>query len=562
MHEGHGPGNGMPLMTGRRIASIWFPRFAIQRWARGNEDAARAGPIGLVSEGAHGILIDAVNAQARDGGARPGQRLADARAALPTLAVWPSDKPGDVAALDRLCRWSERWCPFVAIDGSDGLLLDITGAAHLFGGEARLTAEMRARFRRVGLTARIAIAPTVGAAWALARYASTSPFGLSLSKSCPSGASAPKERAGLRQAQSQRSEGRTPNTICPPEALAATLGPLPVSALRLDDDTVLLLGRLGLKTIAALAEIPTLGLARRFARADGPWADPPLRLAQAFGRAEEPVNPAVHAPVPRVMRRVVEPVLHVPILEPLVVEMAEALCRQLAERHAGARHLGFQAFRVDGDVQLLEARTSQAMRDPRHMVRLFAERFETLDAGFGFDAFALTALWHEPLDPIQAGLIEAEHDATSLARLIDRLSARIGPGNVRVPLLVESHLPERALSWQPALGAASVRTAPPPITPERPIRLFDRPEPIGVTYATPEGEPRLFQWRRKQHRIVKVEGPERIAPEWWRERSTTRLRDYYRVEDDAGARFWIYRNGLIEDGRGGMPDWYLHGLFA
>lgn len=442
------------------------------------------------------------------------------------LAVWPSDKAGDVAALERLCHWSERWCPFVATDGPDGLLLDITGAAHLFGGEHRLAAEMRARFRAMRLTARVAIAPTIGAAWALARYGDTRP------------------------------------AICLSDALPTMLGPLPVSALRLNDDIVLLLGRLGLKTIAALADIPTLGLARRFARADGPFADPPLRLAQAFGRTEEPVNPAIRAPVPRVVRRVVEPVLHIPILEPLVVEMAEALSGQLAERHAGARHLGFQAFRVDGDVQMLEARTSQAMRDPRHMVRLFSEKFETLDAGFGFDAFVLAALWHEPLDPAQVGLIEAEQDATSLARLIDRLSARIGTGNVRVPLFVESHLPERALSWQPALGAASARTQPPPITPERPIRLFDRPEPIGVTYASPEGEPRLFQWRRKQHRIVKVEGPERIAPEWWRERSGTRLRDYYRVEDDAGARFWIYRNGRTGDGRGGVPDWYIHGLFA
>lgn len=518
-------------MMGRRIASIWFPRFAIQRWARANGEAARAGPVGLVSEGAHGILIDAVNALARDGGARRGQRLADARAALPTLAVWSSDKPGDAAALDRLSRWSERWCPFVAVEGDDGLLLDITGAAHLFGGEARLAAEMRARFRAMGLTARIAIAPTIGAAWALAHHGAMP-------------------------------EGRISCSICSPESLAATLGPLPVSALRLDDDVVMLLGRLGLKTIAALVEIPALALARRFTRADGPFADPPLRLAQAFGRTEEPVNPEVRAPMPRVVRRVMEPVSHIPVLEPLMVEMAEALCRQLAERHAGARHLGFQAFRVDGDVQGLEARTSRAMRDPRHMVRLFSERFEMLDAGFGFDAFALTALWHEPLDPAQAGLIAAERDATSLARLVDRLSARLGAGNVRVPLFAESHLPERALQWRPALEEAPDDGAPAPFTPERPIRLFDRPEQIGVTYATPEGEPRRFQWRRRLHRIVKVEGPERIAPEWWRERSRTRLRDYYRVEDEDGARFWIYRNGLIDDGRGGAPDWYLHGLFA
>lgn len=479
-----------------------------------------------MTEGAQGVIIDAINRHARDGGARRGQRLADARAAFPPLAAWPSDKEGDAAALDALRTWSERWCPFVAVDGADGLLLDVTGAAHLFGGEEALAGEIRARFRGAGLTARVAIAPTVGAAWALARHSAARP------------------------------------AICQPDALAQMLGPLPVGALRLDEDTVLLLGRLGLKTIAPLADIPQLALARRFAKPASPWSDPPLRLAQAFGRREEPIAPIIRPPAPRVTRRVMEPILHAELLVPLVGEMADLLCKRLAEDHQGARHLALQAFRVDGDVQTLEARTSQPMRDPNHMLKLFAERFEQLDAGFGFDAFALTALWHEPLDPAQTGLIEPEHDAASLARLIDRLSARLGGANVTMPHPIESHLPERAFAWRPALGPAPKPGTAAPTGPARPLRMLERPEPIGVTYATPQGDPKQMDWRRRTHRLVRVEGPERIAPEWWRSPGRTRLRDYYRIEDEAGQRYWIYRYGVAGDGRGGAPEWFLHGIDA
>ncbi len=129
----------------------------------------------------------------------------------------------------------------------------------------------------------------------------------------------------------------------------------------------------------------------------------------------------------------------------------------------------------------------------------------------------------------------------------------------------ESHLPERASGWE-----AAIRDRPTP-NPSRlregssknaPQRLLDRPEAIAVVYATPEGLPRRFVWRRAVHDIARVEGPERIAPEWWREPSTSRLRDYYRVEDQAGRRYWIYREGVIGDGRGGVPDWFIHGLFG
>lgn len=510
-------------MTARRIASIWFPRLAIERWARHDPERHDAEPVALVTEGPRGVVIDAVNTLALRGGARIGQKLADARAAFPPLAAIPSDLEGDAAALARLARWCERWTPFARVDGADALLLDLTGGAHLFGGETTFIDTVKDKFDKFGLVARIAIAPTIGAAWALARHADRS--------------------------------------LCGDDDLAQMLSPLPVQALRLDDATCLLLHRLGLKTIAQLAAVPQRALSRRFSRGDGPWADPSLRLDQAFGRVEEPLDPHVEAPRPRATARVFEPVLDVPVLEPIVLDLATDLSAQLAERHSGARHLRLTAFRVDGDVQSLEARTSLAMRDPAHIAKLLAESLQTLDAGFGFDAFALTALWHEPLGAVQSGLLEAKTDDTSLARLIDRLSAKIGARHVRVPDFAESHLPDRRLGWLSVLG----KPRPPasgPIVPERPLRLFDRPEPIAVTYSTPQGAPRQFRWRKHIHRVVRHQGPERIAPEWWHARSTTRLRDYYRVEDSEGRRYWIFRNGVIGDGRGGAPDWYLHGLFG
>jgi protein ImuB len=214
---------------------------------------------------------------------------------------------------------------------------------------------------------------------------------------------------------------------------------------------------------------------------------------------------------------------------------------------------------VDGGVATASVATAIAGRDPKHLQRLLIDKTACLDPGFGFDAFALVADWTESLDAAQESLIDEPTGTRDLARLIDRLTVKLGASAVRRPQPFESHLPERAVQWISALKSASSSSCE---TAARPHRLLDRPEAIDVIYATPEGMPRRFVWRRAVHDIARVEGPERIAPEWWRERSTARLRDYYRVEDQAGRRYWIYREGLAGDGRGGAPNWYLHGLFA
>jgi protein ImuB len=236
------------------------------------------------------------------------------------------------------------------------------------------------------------------------------------------------------------------------------------------------------------------------------------------------------------------------------------LVRELQQRHLGARQLALTGFRVDGSVAVASVATSIASREPRHLQRLLADKAAALDPGFGFDAFALEASWAEPLGASQDSLVEEPSGQRDLARLIDRLTVKLGPGAVRRPRVQQSHVPERAIGWQPAVSSSPARDDSE--RPARPQRLLDRAEAIAVVYATPEGVPRRFVWRRSVHDIARVDGPERIAPEWWREPSTSRLRDYYRVEDKEGRRFWIYREGIAGDGRGGAPEWFMHGLFG
>ena len=493
-------------------------------------------------------MIAAVTEAAAASGARVGARLTAARALDPGLVAVPADPAGDAALVERLARWAARWSPLVEVDGPDGLKLDIGGVAHLFGGEAALVEDVRARFAALGLTSRVAVAPTPGAAWALCRF-SPSPLA--------------GEGGARRAAVGGRGNGSAPPPLPNPslargEGLAALLAPLPVAALRLSPTAVRTLERLGFKTIGALAGVPRRSLARRFREADNPLD----ALDRALGRQPEPLIATACAPPPEASFGVAEPASDPAVLPSALARLADPLVRELGRRRLGARRIAFLAFRVDGEVGEVEAETALPTRDPAHIVRLLGDKVQGLDPGFGFDGFKLVARWCEPLDAAQDALLGEPPPDLELARLIDRLVARLGAERVRRPAARESHLPEEASGWASALAD---RPSPGPSRAregERPQRLLDLPEAIAVIYATPEGLPRRFVWRRAVHDIARVEGPERIAPELWRAPSKARLRDYYRVEDQAGRRFWIYREGLIGDGRGGAPAWYLHGLFG
>jgi protein ImuB len=260
------------------------------------------------------------------------------------------------------------------------------------------------------------------------------------------------------------------------------------------------------------------------------------------------------------LAKLAEPATHPEAAAQALDQLVPELARQLEARKLGARRLHLAGYRVDGSVAGTGVATAIPSREPRHLRRLLIDKAASLDPEFGFDAFALTASWCEPLGGRQESLVDEPNGEAEVAKLVDRLSVKLGAERVRVPCPQQSHLPERANSWVTAVLSPDVPAAV--ATTVRPQKLLDRPETIAVVYATPEGLPRRFVWRRLVHDIARVEGPERIAPEWWRERSTARLRDYYRVEDNDGRRYWIFREGLAGDGRGGAPEWYIHGLFG
>jgi protein ImuB len=490
-------------------------------------------PFVLIDKGVHGLTLHALNPAARTAGLWRGQAHADACAMLPHLISAPAEQDRDLAALKRLALWAERFSPSVAIDilipGYEGLFLDMTGGAHLFGGEAAMLAELRGRLARVGVEAQLAMADSPAAAWALARFSGEAEV------VAPTG--------GLRQA----------------------LAGLPVEGLRLEPKALALLKRFGLKTIGDLYGLPRAGLARRFRGEIGFRVVE--RLDQALGVLPESLDPERPAPCYRVWTPFAEPVIDMAGVGVSLPGLAEALCGQLSRDGRGARRLRLTGFRVDGRVTLIEAGLSAPAATPAHLMRLLREKgLEKLDLGFGIDALMLSAEKAEPLETRQGQMDDSMGEAPThaLATLIDRLQARLGEPAVRRPQLTESWVPERSEAWTPAGPEA-------PPAPERddarlrPILLFEAPEPVQTLAELPDGVPARFIWRRAARRVVKAEGPERLGAEWWAppQGKPQRSRDYYRVEDDNGRRYWLYREGLYgREDADRAPTWWIAGVFA
>lgn len=533
----------------RRVLSVWLTDWPLDRRARmlgGRESRSAAPdeppsalpPFALTERIATGVRVVAADAAASAFGVAPGLRLADARARAPGLLSEEIDRAADAAALERLARWMTRWSPAVAVDGRDGVLLDVTGCAHLWGGESGLMADVSARLDRLGLRHRLGLAATPGAAWALAHTAS---------------------------GQITRLEGD----------LGTGLGDLPVAGLRLGEEALTLLRRFGLTRIGQLAGIGRAALARRFQSAEA--ADRVLlRLDQAMGRIAEPLRPL--EPLPEHSARVPcpEPLIDQAGLEAAIARLVADLATGLETAGLGTRHLRLIAYRSDGTRAEREARAARPSRDPAHLARLLTDRLEGLDPGFGIDLVRLEAgalgsveMAAPPLRGAGAG--EAQ-DPAALAALADRMASRLGAELVTTALPQESHLPERTEQRRAFAGSLPDWTdaveAPPEHDGLRPPALFDRPEPVEVVAEIPDGPPMRFVWRRVPRRVVRAEGPERIGPEWWRAQpggdagTSARARDYYRVEDRDGRRYWLYREGLYEDGQATLPRWYLHGLFG
>jgi protein ImuB len=469
------------------------------------------------------LRLTALDEKAETIGLRRHQGLTEARALYPQLEIAEENSAKDHDLLSAIADWCDRYTPLVATDGDDGLFLDITGCTHLFGGEEALLQDILARLLRMGFDVRGAIASSPALAWAIAHFG----------------------RGG----------------VIGDEHAHDLLLPLPIQALRLETRLISSLSKLGLKRIRDLIAAPRAPLARRFG------IRLMQRLDQALGHEEEPISPRRPVASLSAERRLAEPIVSQEDILHLAGRLAASLKPGLEARGAGGRLFELVLFRVDGKVLRIVVGASQPLRDPQRIGRLFSEKLagihDDLDAGFGFEILRLNVLNHEDFNAKQGDFAGKSESETSLPDFIDKVTARLGPDCLNGFVLQESHIPEKAVLAMPAtqhIRSKKIIEAALPVT-DRPLRLLKRPEPMeAFTSEVPDGPPGSFRWRRALHRTARSEGPERIEPEWWNNLEGERVRDYFRVEDEQGYRFWIYREGFY--GSNPPPRWFVHGIFA
>lgn len=486
----------------RRVISMWFPRLASDRALRLRPID---GPFAITLQESNANRIYCLNWQAEKQGLQQGMSYVDARVYCPDLQSSPAAPNRDQQFLIALRRWATRYCPWVGIEGTDGLVLDITGAAHLWGGEAAMLSDMRQRLARAGMTAQIGVGDTRGAAWALAR----------------------------------NGEG-----CAAPGQMLDALAQLPVTALRLDPKVVTSLQRLGLRHIGALANAARAPIARRFG------ADLLMRLDQALGHQPEQISPLKEPPHYGVRITIPDPIgLHDDVMAG-AERLLEQLCAKLKTHETGARELTLTLRRVDQEAQTVTLRLARPLRDAQRILPLFARGVKDVDAGYGIDQMRLEATQVEPLPVHQVSHVTSGHK-DQLDDLITRIGTRIGLENIQRFLPADSHIPERSFLIAPAAyaqpGGAWVCLRP------RPVRLFP-PTPIAGHGPRP---PRQFHWRRMGFTTARATGPERIAPEWWLEDESWRngVRDYWHVETRQGRRLWLFYTPQ-------NPGWFVQGEFA
>src|SRR5262245_25286504 len=632
------PESGLSSGIMSRIASVWLRSWPIARLLRAQASASsvdtgilhRLDPnrsLVLVTPGKGGPRIVSLNTAARNGGLSLGELLSNARSKVLDLQVCDADPITDAKALQKLALWAMQYSPLVTAwdqaNGADGLFLNITGCAHLLGGEERLLVDLQHRLRSFGLYPRLAVADTAGAAWALARHC----------------------KRNL--------------TILPSRADADALSDAPCAACRLPDEAVMVLLRLGFRRSGELIDQPRAPFGTRF--------NTTLlsRLDQALGRAPEPLIPVVPPPIYRAQMQFLEPIMDQEQVLQAATRLLETLVQDLTRDAVGARLLRLLLFKMDGEAVSLDLGLAAPSRDARHIAQLIGLRLYRLQSAFetdfGFEAAALHVLSADDMAEHHHQFAISRHMAApeELARLVDRLQQRLGDGAVRQFRALQSHIPERAVtkinginlttamtatlradrrnrqaclrhdeqaclrhdeqaclrhdedpsptrqtsvsstrpvSVSPTRPASVSPTRPASVSPTRrkaqsgrplqdkgwasiqgtdptsvlswapdsssgprPLMLLPRPEAADVIALVTEGPPRQFRWRGVLHQVADSDGPERIAPEWWRRKEET-TRDYYIVEDTAGRRFWLFRAGLY-DRETEAPQWFVHGVF-
>lgn len=535
----------------RVIIHAWFPHLAAERVRRAAAGASELpsdlppdAPLVLTSAYHGADLVDSVCRLAARQGLHPGMRLADARALRPALVSRDSDDAADAADLLHLARWARRYCPLtapavaeatgagaaIARDGN-GLWLDVAGAAHLKGGIRSLLADMARSLRAAGLTARLAVAPTCGAAWALARYAPAAQRYACTRLDSP----------GARQ-------------------LAGSLAGLPLAALRLDGTICTAMASAGLRRIGDILGMPRAPLASRFGSVVT------ARLDAALGHVNESFTP-IAPPRPLLsLQNFAEPLLAPEDIHAVIDRLAGEIAAILQQNGLAARRLQLGWQRVDGAVMARDLHLSRPSRDAAGFRRLLAEAAEAINPEFGLERMWMEAHDCSPQAPVTRAFGEGVSVSESRASLVDRLVARLGHGAVLHMKARDCWQPEAAQYMAyPDMESAgfddSMNAAPHCLTAApRPIRLLAHPHRLPVVALLPDHLPAQFVWQHHTHKVVRASGPERIAPQWWNAAGGTRTRDYFRLQDEDGACFWVYREGLPE--RGEDPGWFLHGFFA
>ncbi|MGU3493963.1 Y-family DNA polymerase [Xanthobacteraceae bacterium A53D] len=505
-----------------RVVSICLPTWSTDRWRRkaGSPAPPAEAPLVLVGRQGQRQVVMAADIAAQAAGLRPGMPATTARVLVPGLIVHEHDPMADAVALDRIALWMmQRYAPIVAADPPDGIVLDTSGADHLHGGEEVMLTSMVQRLAASGVLARAAVADTWGNAHAVARFG-----------------------------------GRTTANILRGDTQAALMG-LPIASLRLPMDIVSGLHVLGFSRVADIVEVPRAPLTLRF----GPELG--RRLDQAFGQIAEPIDPIRPDEVVRVRRAFAEPIGAPETIARYLAKLVVALCEGLTEHGLGAKRLDLLCHRVDNTMQAIRVGTALPVRDPKRLTRLLTDKVEVIEPGFGIECLELAATLAEPLAERQAITSLVEETAPDISDLVDVLANAVGEQRLFRMTPVASDVPERSVArvapMAPVTGASWPDHWP------RPSRLLARPELIETMALLPDHPPAWFSWRGVRHRVRRGDGPERVFGEWWLgDREMHAVRDYFRVENDAGERFWVFRAGDGEDAATGSHRWYLHGLFG
>lgn len=497
----------------KRFVSIWF-RHLTTDWFTLRQPRLKNLPFVLRAPSHGRMIITATNAVAEMKGIRTGMVLADARAIIPELEVIDDQPDLSEKLLKRIAEWCIRFTPSVAVDLPDGLLLDVTGCSHLWGGDHPYVSDIVKKLNARGYDVRISMADTIGVAWGVARY------------------------------------GKPPLVIGTGQHVEALM-PLPPEALRLEAETAERLHKLGLHQVRQFIQLPRQSLRRRFGQHFI------MRLDRALGQEIETINPV--QPIEPYQERLpcLEPIVTAVGIEIALRQLLETLCSRLRQELKGIRTAIFKGYRVDGKIEQIEIGTNRPSHNVHHLFKLFEIKLSTIAPELGIELFVLEAPKVEDHLPVQEKMWEGSGglEDVRLAELLDRLTNKVGMHAVHRYLPDEHYWPERSIKQATSLEEQSMTTWR--ANKLRPLQLLRIPERIEVTAPIPDYPPMLFRYKEKLHQIVKADGPERIEQEWWLQQG--QHRDYYRVEDDEGNRYWLFRLGHYHDK---TYQWFIHGFFA